>query len=50
MSIIYTLIARDKDVILCDYSEYTGNFEQITVKLLKKTQTESIANFSYNNE
>jgi hypothetical protein len=50
MSIIYTLIAKDTDAILCDYSEYTGNFEQITVKLLKKAQKESIATFSYNNE
>ncbi len=50
MSIIYSLIAKDKDVILCDYSDYTGNFEQITLKLLKKTQPESIATFSYNNE
>ena len=50
MSIIYSLIAKDKDRILCDYSEFTGNFEQITVKLLKKVQNESIATFCYNNE
>ena len=37
MSIIYTIIARDNEKILCEYTEYHGTFEQYTQKLIKKT-------------
>ena len=37
MSIIYTIIAKDNEKILCDYSQYHGTFEQYTQKLIKKT-------------
>jgi hypothetical protein len=50
MSILYTLVAKDMDVIICDYSEYEGNFEQISINLLKKTETESRATFVYGSE
>jgi hypothetical protein len=50
MSIVYTIIAKEKDIILCDYSEYEGNFQNISLNLLKKTQDEARATFSYNNE
>jgi hypothetical protein len=50
MSIVYTIVAKEKDIPLCDYSEYEGNFETIAVNLLRKTQDEARATFSYNNE
>ena len=37
MSIIYTIIAKDNEKILCDYTEYHGTFEQYTLNLIKKT-------------
>ena len=37
MSIIYTIISKDIDKILCEYTDYRGNFEQITRNLLKHT-------------
>ena len=37
MSIIYTIIVRDYENILCEYTEYHGTFEQYTQKLIKKT-------------
>ena len=37
MSIIYTIIAKDNEKILCDYTEYHGTFEQYTQNLIKKT-------------
>ena len=37
MSIIYTIIAKDNEKILCDYSQYHGTFEQYTQNLIKKT-------------
>ena len=38
MSILYSLIAKILDVVLCEYSEYNGNFQQITRLLLRKVQ------------
>jgi vesicle-associated membrane protein 7 len=37
MSIIYTIIAKDNEKILCDYTDYHGTFEQYTQNLIKKT-------------
>jgi hypothetical protein len=50
MSIVYTLIAKLTDKILCEYTEYQGNFEQISRNLLKKVVKESRATFSYGDE
>ena len=36
MSFIYALISRDPDIVLCDYSDYTGNFMQIARVVLHK--------------
>ena len=36
MSFIYALISRDPDIVLCDYSDYTGNFMQIARVVLQK--------------
>ena len=38
MSILYALIAKNLDIVLCEYSEYNGNFQQITRMLLRKVQ------------
>ena len=34
-SIIYNLISRGTKTVLCDFSHYTGNFQQITIKILE---------------
>ena len=34
-SIIYNLISRGTKTVLCDFSHYTGNFQQITIKMLE---------------
>jgi len=47
MSIIYVLIAKKHDKVLCEYTEYHGNFEQISRTLLKKIKAEHRATFSY---
>jgi vesicle-associated membrane protein 7 len=41
MSIYYVLIAKRNDMILVDYTEYSGNFQQITIDLMKQIQPES---------
>ena len=33
-TIIYNLISRGTKTILCDFSHYTGNFQQISIKIL----------------
>lgn len=36
MSLIhYVLIARQKNKVLCDYTEHSGNFPQISISMLK---------------
>ena len=34
-SIIYNVISRGPKTILCDFSHYTGNFQQIAIKILE---------------
>ena len=34
-SIIYNLISRGPKTILCDFTHYTGNFQQISIKILE---------------
>jgi hypothetical protein len=41
MTIIYTVITRNKKSILCEYTEYNGNFQQISLHLLNKLQDEN---------
>jgi hypothetical protein len=47
MSILYALIAKNFDLILTEYTEYSGNFQQITRILLYKIK---INYNKYNNE
>ena len=45
MSIYYVLIAKQKDIILANYTDYTGNFEQITIDVLKKIEPDTKKTF-----
>jgi hypothetical protein len=36
MSLIYALVARGNDTILCNYTPFSGNFEQIALDVLKR--------------
>jgi hypothetical protein len=47
MSLIHALIAREPDVVLCEHSEYTGNFLQISRLVLQKTKPDSTASITY---
>ena len=38
VEIIYCLIARASKIILCDYTDYSGNFQQISLLLLEKVK------------
>jgi len=41
MAIFYTLIAKRSNIILCDYTTHTGNFQQITMQLLTQITPDS---------
>lgn len=49
MSLIYVVIAAGPKV-LCDYTNYKGNFEQATAALLKKVQENTRASIQYGKE
>ena len=40
-SIVYTLIARSTKTVLCDYTEFTGNFQQISLLILGRIKKDS---------
>lgn len=48
MSIIYTVVAKSEDIVLCEYTTQVGNFQQITRGLLKKLQREATNCYQYN--
>lgn len=46
MSLIYSVVAKG-EIILSEYTDYRGNFEQVSLGLLKKVQKNTRAVFSY---
>lgn len=38
MSLIYALVARGNDTVLCNYTPFSGNFEQIALDVLRRLQ------------
>ena len=44
MSIIYTCIVKNQKSVLCEYTEFNGNFQQISMKILQKVSADD--NFS----
>ena len=50
MSIIYALIAKEKTKILAEFTDYGGNFEQLSLKILGKVSENHKATFSYHNQ
>lgn len=50
MSIIFVIICRDFDKVLCEYTDYNGNFEQVTRSILKRIKTTPKASIQYGDE
>jgi hypothetical protein len=48
VKIIYTMIARSSKIVLCDFTEYSGNFQQISLVLLSKIKKNSKCEVEYN--
>lgn len=47
MSILYTIVAKQKAIVLASYTECFGNFEQLTLKILEKVEKNKRATYSY---
>lgn len=45
MTIFYALIAKKKNIILADYTEYSGNFQQYTMQLMNRIEEETKKSF-----
>lgn len=44
MMIIYTCIAKNRKSVLCEYTEFNGNFQQVSTRILDKVDIDD--NFS----
>lgn len=47
MSILYALIAKDAGIVLSEFTEYSGNLQQITRIVLRKIQTNTKHTIEY---
>ena len=45
MPIYYALVAKQKDVVLCEYTDYSGNFQQLAMQLFSRIQPETKKTF-----
>lgn len=45
MTIFYALIAKKRNIILSDYTEYSGNFQQYTMQLMNRIEEETKKSF-----
>ena len=47
MPIYYALVAKDqpKTVVLCDYTSYSGNFQNVAMKLMERITPNSMKTF-----
>lgn len=47
MSILYALISKSSDIVLCEHTEYAGNFQQISRVLLRKLKKNTKYSIEY---
>ena len=47
LQIIYSVVARNRKIILTDYTEYSGNFQQATLKILSKVEKNTKREIEY---
>lgn len=47
LQIIYSVVARNRKIILTDFTEYNGNFQQATLKILSKIEKNTKCEIDY---
>jgi hypothetical protein len=45
MTIFYALLAKGKNIILAEYTEYSGNFQQYTMQLMQRIEADTKKTF-----
>lgn len=45
MSIYYALIAKRNNIVLSEYTEYSGNFQQYTMQLMQRIEPDTKKTF-----
>jgi hypothetical protein len=48
MSILYTLIARGTKTILCEFTDHSGNFQQVSMQFLPTIKKDHKNMITYN--
>jgi hypothetical protein len=50
MSILYALVAKDRDIVLSEYTEFSGNFQQLIRQLMLKLRPNARQTFENGQE
>ena len=45
MTIFYALLAKQKNIVLAEYTEYSGNFQQYTMQLMSRIESDTKKTF-----
>lgn len=45
MTIFYALLAKKKNIVLAEYTEYSGNFQQYTMQLMSRIENDTKKTF-----
>ncbi len=45
MAIFYAIIAKRNNIVLAEYAEYTGNFQQYAMQLMLKIEADTLKTF-----
>ena len=45
MTIFYALVSKQNNIVLAEFTEYSGNFQQYTVQLMKRIESNSKRTF-----
>lgn len=45
MPLYYSLISKRSNIVLCDYTDYSGNFQQYTARLMERIEPDTKKTF-----
>ena len=48
--IVYTVVAKEKNQVICEYTEHRGNFEQVAHNILTKVKEDTRATICFEKE
>lgn len=48
--IVYTVISKENNLVVCEYTEHRGNFEQVAHNILSKVKPDTRATICFEKE